>query len=157
MRQFRIAANPDVTDSLNRDVTQKKKFIQLSEKASRDFALFAATRDLPGMASFIYEMAKENDAKFFKQLGKALSGRKYTGLGVNRREAFLLKYYADNPHGTNADCMAKMAEAKFPEISEDNFRMLKKRVFAKIGIIRSRDEFPQADEWFGVLLDRNKF
>jgi hypothetical protein len=136
---------------------KKNKFVQLSAKATREFALFAAVRDLPSMARFIYEMALENDAKFFKQLGKALSGRKYTGLRVNRREAYMLEYYLENPNGTNADCMARMTNAKFPEISEDNFRVLKKRLFAKIVIIRNRDEFPQEGEWFGVLLDRNKF
>jgi len=60
---------------------KKKMFVQMSRKASRDFLLFAAVRDLPRMAPFIYKMALENNTKFFKQLGKALSGRKYTGLG----------------------------------------------------------------------------
>jgi hypothetical protein len=135
---------------------KKDAFVQMSGKASRDFFLFAAARDLPGMAPLIYKMALENNAKFFKQLGKALSGRKYTGLGLNRREAFILEYYLQKPDGTNADCIAKMREAKFPRISEDNFRMLKKRLFAKIGIIRSPNEFPLADEWLGVMLERNK-
>jgi len=75
----------------------EKKFVQLSEKASRAFFLYAAVRDLPGMAHFIYQMALENDAKFFKQLGKALSGRKYTSPGADKREAFILKYYFKKP------------------------------------------------------------
>ena len=135
---------------------KKETLVQLSEKASSDFILFAAVRDLPGMAPFIYKMALENDAKFFKQLGKGLSGRKYTGLGMNKREAFVLEYYLQKPNGTNADCMAKLREAKFPRISEDNFRVLKKRLFAKIGVIRNPNEVPPEGEWLVVMLDRNK-
>jgi hypothetical protein len=135
---------------------KKKMFVQMSGKASRDFFLFAAVRDLPGMAPFIYKMALENNTKFFKQLGKALSGRKYAGLGVNRREAFILEYYLQKPNGTNADCMARLRQAKFPRISEDNFRVLKKRLFAKIGIIRNPIESHLEGELLGLMLDRNK-
>jgi len=77
VKEFRLAANPR-GDKIrpDREVNRKKKtFLQMSEKVSRDFLVFAAVRDLPGMARFIYQMALENDAKFFKQLGKALSGR----------------------------------------------------------------------------------
>jgi hypothetical protein len=82
---------------------KKSTLLQWSEKASRDFFLYATARDLPGMARFIYQMALENDTKFFKQLGKALSGRKYTHLGADKREAFILEYYLKKPNGTNAD------------------------------------------------------
>jgi hypothetical protein len=108
------------------------------------------------MARFIYQMALDNDATFFKQLGKALSGRKYTGAGANKREAFMLRYYVENPNGSNADCMAKMTEAKFPPISEENFRVLKQRLFKKIKIIRAADDLPDEGEYFGALLERNK-
>jgi hypothetical protein len=136
---------------------KKSTLLQWSEKASRDFFLYATARDLPGMARFIYQMALENDTKFFKQLGKALSGRKYTHLGADKREAFILEYYLKKPNGTNADCMSKLVDAGFPRIGEANFRMLKRRLLAKVKIIRSKDELPEEGEWFGILLDRNKF
>ena len=158
MTQYRLPRIAGCDKLADLDVKRnEKKFVQLSEKASRAFFLYAAVRDLPGMARFIYQMALENDAKFFKQLGKALSGRKYTSPGADKREAFILKYYFKNPNATNAECMAKLREAKFPRISEENFGVLKGRLLAKIKIICSSNEFPHADEWFVVLLDRNKF
>jgi len=136
--------------------SKSKILIQQSEKASREFFLYAAVRDLPGMARFIYQMALENDTRFFKQLGKALSGRKYTGPSVDRREAFVLKYYIENPNGTAADCMSKMEAAGFHPITEENFRVIKMRLFGKVKIIRSEADCPQADQAFVLMLDRDK-
>ena len=135
---------------------KKGPLLQWSEKPSREFFLYAAARDLPGMARFIYEMALENDTKFFKQLGKALTGRKYTHPGADKREAFILEYYIKKPNGTNADCMSKLVDAGFPRMSDANFRMLKRRLRAKVKVIRSKDELPEEGKWFGILLDRNK-
>jgi hypothetical protein len=53
--------------------------------------------------------------------------------------------------------MSKLVDAGFPRIGEANFRMLKRRLLAKVKIIRSKDELPEEGEWFGILLDRNKF
>jgi len=124
---------------------KKKKsrpLVQLSEKASRDFLLYASARDLPGMANFIYQMALEGDTKFFKQLGKALSGRKNTSIGVDKREAFVLQYYVDNPNGTAADCMSKMEAAGFHPITEENFRVLKMRLYGKAIVFHDGEDIP---------------
>jgi hypothetical protein len=135
----------------------KKKPIslQFSQSMSRKLLLCHASSDLPGMARFIYQMALENDTKFFKQLGKALSRRNYTDIAADKREAFILVYYIKKPKGTNADCMCKLVDAGFPRISEANFRVLKQRLFAKVKIL-SKDELQHIDEQFVLRLDRNK-
>jgi len=101
--------------------------------------------------AFYLQNGARKQYQVFQTAWKSTFGSKIYRFRLNRREAFILEYYLQKPNGMNADCMARLRQAKFPRISEDNFRVLKKRLFAKIGIIRNPIESHLEGELLGLM------
>ena len=54
---------------------------------------------------------------------------------ADKREAFLLQLMSKNPGISNRDCMGALRKAGFHQMTDDNFRNFKKRLFDKVKII----------------------
>jgi hypothetical protein len=100
------------------------------EKDLRDSSRFAArvvAHDMKGFAKTITDAAQRGNKRFFIELGKCLSGEITTEY-YDRLDFAIAKIVCANPSIKAKDAVRELEKLRHPRISEENFRMRKKRL-----------------------------
>ena len=103
-------------------LTRKKHL----RESSRLVAKLVA-HDLKGRSDVIAQAAKSSDKQFFIELGKCLSGE-IAAEYYDRMDFDIAKIVCANPSVKAGDAIRELQRLGHPCISEDNFRMRKKRL-----------------------------
>jgi hypothetical protein len=98
---------------------------------SSRFRAKVASNNLKASKAEILVAIEDNDTNFFIDLGKYLSGELDVTL-FDQREAYVAGMLTRYPSITAKDAVAQLTRDGFPPISEENFRVLKKRLRKKV-------------------------
>src|SRR5438477_3487193 len=122
---------------------EEKTFVPLwwSPKTgeSSRFRAKVASENLKAAKPEILQAAEDNDKAFFVDLGKCLSGELDPTI-IDQREAYVASLLTRYPSITSKDAIDELARRGFPRITEENFRMLKKRLKKKVHTEPDHDE-----------------
>jgi hypothetical protein len=114
--------------------------------SNRRFRAKRASQDLKAAKGEILVAIEDDDKEFFIDLGRCLSGEiDTTDNFLDRRECYVAGLLTRYPTIAAKDAVDQIARAGFPRMSEENFRMLKKRMKNKVELmyehhVRAGDE-----------------
>jgi hypothetical protein len=151
--EFRRVIEHAVTEGKRLAKSDAKTFVPLWDapeaRSDRRSRAKLASRNLKAAKGDILMAIEDNDKAFFIDLGKCLSGE-IDPILVDQRDYYVLGLLTRYPSITATDAVAQLARVGFPQITEENFRVLKKRLRGKMHTVHDHNAPRYAmREWAG--------
>jgi len=142
---------PEIRRVINHALTEAKRIAKegtfvplwwpLARWKSSRFRAKMASHNLKAAGAEIALAVENNDKAFFIRLGKCLSGEIDATL-LDQRDHYLAGLLTRYPSITTKDAVDHLRRVGFPSITEENFRMLRKRLKSKVHTIHEHDTLP---------------
>jgi len=113
----------------------------LERERNSHFQAKVAAKNLKAAKQYIFEAVENSDKRFFIDLGKCLSGEIDDTL-MDKRDYYIAGLLTRYPSITARNAVDQLRRVGFPHITEDNFRMLRKRLKSKVHTFHDHDTLP---------------